>query len=237
LGDDVKPVIGLNLDLHDGGTDAARVIEAVRGGGGLPVLLPPSPGRGDVAALIGLCDGFVLSSCLDVPAEDDGAKRGGFEQALARAAISEARPLLTIGGATQRLNQALGGKLYLDLFGSPDFPDPLRHDSPKKHMVHWVEIEPGSRLARTTRAPMLHTNSAHRRAIEKVGRGLQVAGRSSDGCVEAVEGTRDDAFLLGVQWHPERVTERGAHLGIFKALVQAARAGKSISDRAPRKSR
>ena len=50
-----------------------------------------------------------------------------------------------------------------------------------------------------------HVATAHHQAIDPtaLGRGLTITARSSDGIVEAVE-FRDNLFVLGLQWHPER---------------------------------
>ena len=42
-----------------------------------------------------------------------------------------------------------------------------------------------------------------------------------DGIVEALEGP-GPRFLLGVQWHPERLADRPEHLAIFQALMEEA---------------
>jgi gamma-glutamyl-gamma-aminobutyrate hydrolase PuuD len=57
----------------------------------------------------------------------------------------------------------------------------------------------------------------HHQAIGRIGAGLTVTGRASDGTIEAfvVEGR---AFAVAVQWHPERDHE----LRLFAALVEAA---------------
>lgn len=48
-------------------------------------------------------------------------------------------------------------------------------------------------------------STAHHQAIdpERIGDGLTVAARSADGIIEAVE-YRENRFVLGLQWHPER---------------------------------
>ena len=49
-----------------------------------------------------------------------------------------------------------------------------------------------------------------------------VAGRSDDGVVEAIEDPDRD-FVVGVQWHAERLVDDPTHRQLFAALVDAAR--------------
>lgn len=72
---------------------------------------------------------------------------------------------------------------------------------------------------------IITTNTSHHQAIETPGDGLcVVAWSAQDNVIEAVEGTSDDHFVLGIQWHPERTVEGDPNsLAIFRALVEAAR--------------
>jgi putative glutamine amidotransferase len=86
------------------------------------------------------------------------------------------------------------------------------------------EIEPDTVLARLIGAPRVRINSLHNQAIDRVGKDLRVSGRDLDDIVQAVE---DPAygFLLGVQWHPEFLLFLRPQRALFRALVEAARAG------------
>ncbi len=51
-----------------------------------------------------------------------------------------------------------------------------------------------------------------------------------DGLVEALEGTREGQFLVGVQWHPEMLID--SHAGtrrLFEEFIAAANAGALVS--------
>jgi putative glutamine amidotransferase len=55
-----------------------------------------------------------------------------------------------------------------------------------------------------------------------------VARSSTDGVIEALEGTAPDHFVLAVQWHPERSVNDGPEVAesahkIFHAFIEAAR--------------
>ena len=58
----------------------------------------------------------------------------------------------------------------------------------------------------------------HHQAVNRLGDGLTAVGWADDGIIEAIEGTSEQDFLVGVQWHPEQ----GQDPRLFSALVAAA---------------
>lgn len=52
-------------------------------------------------------------------------------------------------------------------------------------------------------------NSAHHQAIDKLGKGLLPICQAHDGTIEAI--AHSSLPVYGVQWHPERIMERGGH--------------------------
>jgi putative glutamine amidotransferase len=77
---------------------------------------------------------------------------------------------------------------------------------------------------------MLMVNSTHHQAVnpERLGRFLRASAWSPDGVIEAIEPsedspwTRSGRFVLGVQWHPERMQDDEPQRNIFRALIRAA---------------
>jgi putative glutamine amidotransferase len=63
-------------------------------------------------------------------------------------------------------------------------------------------------------------NSLHHQCVETPGAGMRVCARSPDGLTEAIE-SDGPGFLVGVQWHPEKL-EGEARLALFRALARAA---------------
>ncbi|WP_245820146.1 gamma-glutamyl-gamma-aminobutyrate hydrolase family protein, partial [Amycolatopsis azurea] len=59
----------------------------------------------------------------------------------------------------------------------------------------------------------------HHQAIDRLGDGLVATGWAADGTIEAAE-LPGDAFVLGVQWHPEQNPD---DIRLFEALVTAAK--------------
>jgi len=68
-------------------------------------------------------------------------------------------------------------------------------------------------------------NSLHHQSVRRPGRGLRVTARAPDGVIEAVEWTRGPGWVIGVQWHPERMPDDALAKKLFRRLVsEAARA-------------
>jgi len=77
---------------------------------------------------------------------------------------------------------------------------------------------------------MLATNSFHHQAIhpDRIGKYLIASAWSADGIIEAIEPapgspwSASGRFVLGLQWHPERMQDEAPHRQPFLALVKAA---------------
>ena len=103
----------------------------------------------------------------------------------------------------------------------------------KRRFRHPVRMEQGSLVARVTgKEPgsMLQANSFHHQAVapHRLGRDLCATAWTPDGIVEAIEPAAGSAwartgrFILGVQWHPEQLSNEQPHHNLFTALVAVA---------------
>ena len=93
----------------------------------------------------------------------------------------------------------------------------------KMEPVHEVRIAPRSLLGKITGREKLGVNSTHHQAIGDLAPSLRAVAQSTDGIVEAVEWERPAGrpFMLGVQFHPERLIDRGVFLQIFSSFIEA----------------
>lgn len=176
-------------------------------------------------------------------------ERDALELPLARAAVERDLPVLGICRGVQVLNVALGGTLYQDVDVERTGRQGWSHQQRRSHpgapldaAIHPVVIAPGSRLREIAGADTLGVNTFHHQAIKDVAPGLTATawaveqGRAAArpappggappgearGLVEAVELPRR-RFVLGVQWHPERMWRKEAACArLFAALVRAA---------------
>jgi len=199
-------------------------VDAVARAGGIPVLLPPQEHGAD--EVIARLDALVLSGGSDVaperyhqPADPRTTVvrpwRDDWELRLLDRALAADLPVLGVCRGAQVLNVALGGSL------DQHIPDTVGHQghcpAPGVFGETRVTLRPGSALAGVLGQETV-VACYHHQAIDKVAPGLEVAGTSDDGIVEAVE-LAGRPFVLGVQWHPE---QHGADVRLFAALVAAA---------------
>jgi putative glutamine amidotransferase len=195
------------------------------------------------AKLAGL-DGFVLpGSPADVEPAEYGAKNGGLSEAadmprertdgaILEHAFAEKKPVLAICYGCQLLNVYLGGTLIQDVRSETGTKVAHRRKdvSPEAKVdpEHGVKLEAGSLLARLAGSAEAVVNSSHHQAVEKPGRDLKVTGVSStDGIVEGLEWIGDANWVVGVQWHPERMKGDALAEKLFSELVAAAKTRKS----------
>jgi putative glutamine amidotransferase len=151
------------------------------------------------------------------------AARDKWELDLARQALARGLPLLAICRGAQVLGVAAGGRLLQDI--ASQVPRPQQHLAPsgRPPARHWVRVHQPSRLRAIISAPRAQVNSSHHQANHSLGPGMQAVAWSEDGVIEAVE-KNGDGFVIGVQWHPERMWRRAPRQRrLFAAFIGAAR--------------
>ncbi len=210
---------------------------AIRKAGGEPVLLSLQAGA-NLGDQLGTLDGFVLpGSPADVEPKEYGASNQGksappdlprerTDRAILEHAFSEKKPVLAICYGCQLLSVYLGGTLIQDLRSKTGTTTahrkkdvwPIALSDPE----HEVRFEPGSRLAEMAGESCAVVNSSHHQSVDQPGRQLRITGKASDGIVESVEWTGNENWVIGVQWHPERMTGDPLAQRIFSELVKAA---------------
>jgi putative glutamine amidotransferase len=192
--------------------------EALEAAGGIPMHLGLIPKQEYIAAALEGLDGVLLpGSDTDVDPSFYGEephtrlKKVVPEKDLTdRLVLQEAErlglPVLAICYGMQALNVWRGGTLLQDIESQAE--SPLKHEQgiPLARSSHSIKIEKDSILGELAEAGdklEARVNSHHHQAIGRVGAGLEAVAWAKDGIVEGIQDTRDDVFIVGVQWHPE----------------------------------
>jgi putative glutamine amidotransferase len=213
--------------------------DAVRTAGAEPVLLSLGDPAGLAGRLDGL-DGFVLpGSPADVEPGEYGAANKGLsepadaarertDRAILEHAFREKKPVLAICYGCQLLNVYLGGTLIQDVRSETGTTIAHRKTEvvpeAKDDPLHDVRFEADSRLAGLAGGTKAVVNSSHHQSVQVPGRQLKITGHGSDGIVESVEWTGDANWVVGVQWHPERMKDDALARKLFSEFVVAAAA-------------
>lgn len=211
---------------------------AVRKAGAEPVVLSlrdPQKLRREIASL----DGFILpGSPADVDPSEYGDVNHGhsappdfFRESTDRTILDHAfqskKPVLAICYGCQLLNVYLGGTLIQDVRSETGTSVPHRkkdlRPEPPDDPRHGATFDAPSKLANLAGTTSCEINSSHHQAIARPGRSLRVTAHATDGTIEGVEWIGDDTWVLGVQWHPERMPKDKFAERLFAEFVAMAR--------------
>ncbi|MCS7005447.1 MAG: gamma-glutamyl-gamma-aminobutyrate hydrolase family protein [Cytophagales bacterium] len=153
--------------------------------------------------------------------------RDALELWLIRYALANGIPLLGICRGHQILNVALGGTLIVDI--PTDMPTSnIRHGKKNGHDAeHSLQIVQDTLLYKILQSDSLTINSSHHQAVGKIAPSLKASAYAPDGIVEAIEPIEPQSFknfILGIQWHPERMkdTQNPATYHIGNVFLQKA---------------
>ncbi len=162
-------------------------------------------------------------------AADADAARERTDFTLLEHALAAGKPVLAICYGIQSLNVFLGGSLVQDIptelgsriCHSPE-EDELPDGSDAPDAMHGASIDRG-RVFALSGAAQAEVNSWHHQSVLEAGRGLHITAHAPDGVVEAVEWADNSNWVVGVQWHPERMPADALAQALFRDLVTAAR--------------
>ncbi len=228
-------------------TKLGYYFEAVEAAGGSPVAISLSLSKARLAAEIGDLDAFVLPGApadvnpalynapVHAKTHEADANREKTDFGIIEHALASGKPVLAICYGCQSLNVCLGGSLYQDI--ASELRTEIQHskeglpaDAPDP--IHAAVIDSGGELAQLAASSGIEKhahgfdvkiNTSHHQSIRDLGHGLRVAAVAPDGVIEAVEHEPHKHWVVGVQWHPERMKNDALSGMLFRALVQATR--------------
>ena len=237
------PLIGVTTSITTGKHPERAYVNsaylaAIQTAGGVPIPIPPQLDARARDEILARCDGYLLTGGGDLdPATfnepphptlfEVAPARDRLEIALVGFALKARKPVLAVCRGIQVLNVALGGSLFQDVASDPGTDIQHQQDKdgkPRDEPTHPVKVVAESHLAQVLGTTDLLVNSMHHQAVKAVGRGLVPVAFAPDTIIEGVELEEPDRFVLGVQWHPEELTERDPSARrLFGALVDASR--------------
>lgn len=221
---------------------------AVQKADGEPVGISLRLPKAELAAQIAQLDAFVLPGG---PADLDPVlynaqrqekthgsdkNRENTDFAILEHSFDASKPVLAICYGCQSLNVCLGGTLYQDI--PSEFHTSIVHSRDglppeAEDPVHAARIEPGGEIAQLAAASdaqrrdggfEVNINSSHHQSVRDLGRGLRIGAVAPDGVIEAIEHEPHKHWVVGVQWHPERMPGHKLSESLFRGLLQATRA-------------
>ena len=239
----MKPIIGITCGNEILQRSSEREVlldaytNAIERAGGVPLILPNTQDPLLARDMVSRLDGVMISGGPDADPRLYGARadktvggirprRDAFEIEIVRFVVQETSlPLLGICRGLQMMNVALGGDLYVDLKAA-GFPEHSFHDIYPREMVsHEVRVEKNCLLHQILGQEVIGVNSFHHQAVQTPAPGLLVTAWSEpDELIEALE-LPGERFVLGVQWHPEGMTDDAKEQALFKRFVEAAAEG------------
>ena len=235
------PVVGITSTNRLGSND--NYITAIERFGGEPRVFAAldSSIRTHLASIseyLSHIDGLLLTGGCDINPSvyfqewhftigDVSRPRDALEIRLFQKALEADMPVFGICRGIQIMSVAMGGELYQDIEDTvprETLSHTRRWDGTDSQ--HEIEITDGSLLHGLIGKSVSTVNSSHHQAVDVVGKELVVTARSTaDGIIEAIEHP-DKRFMLGVQYHPERMLDKpGMHehaVKLFEAFIAAA---------------
>lgn len=121
-------------------------------------------------------------------------------------ALEEGMPILGVCRGEQLMNVVFGGTLYIDLPTDLDTLIQHRCGDPWD-CNHWVTLDTASLLYDLSGCDSALVNTNHHQGVRILASNLHAGAFAADGLTEAIElkDSQSGSFLLGVQWHPERM--------------------------------
>ena len=158
----------------------------------------------DLFSTIDLCDGIIL---------EGGITICDYEQEIAKYCIEKNIPLLGICCGCINMALATGGSISLENY------DYLKekHFSSSNMVMHDVIIDKDSKLYSMIKKEKFVVNSIHKCKIDNPG-AYSIKGFANDNIIELLE-LDGEGFNIGVQWHPEFITDKEEENQIFKEFI------------------
>ncbi|ABQ36613.1 MULTISPECIES: gamma-glutamyl-gamma-aminobutyrate hydrolase family protein [Bradyrhizobium] len=214
--------------------------------GALPLMFAGVPEITDIAALLDIVDGVVLTGARanvhptrfntepSLKHEPYDIHRDEVALQLSEACVARGIPLFGICRGLQEMNVAFGGTLHPEI---REIPGRMNHRMPRLENGeihpdptvvfadrHEVRLTPGGAFATILGCDSIKVNSLHGQGILEPGDRVVIEGIAEDGTIEAIRIADAPNFALGVQWHAEYDPQKNPiNRKLFEAFGSAVR--------------
>jgi len=201
----------------------------------LPIIVPVVAGTpACLRQYMELMDGLLLVEGDDVEPKRYSAQKANYqylekthplkddiESRLLRHALRREMPIMGICRGSQLLNVVCGGSLYGDVQKEKGSNRPHIDYQNYDTYRHPASVVPDTPLALWYRRKSLLVNSYHHQGIRKLASRFRPMAYADDGLIEAYHDP-EHPFLVGLQFHPERMLkEYAGNLRVWKAFTDA----------------
>ncbi len=212
----------------------------------LPLMFAGAPEITDVASLIDVVDGILLTGGranvhpthfdVDPHHSHEPYDHGRDEVALqvVKACVEQGVPILGLCRGIQEMGVAFGSTLHPEL---RELPGRMNHRAPRLDNGdyhpdptvvfadrHEVRLVSGGVFAQLFGRETIRVNSLHGQCILEPGDRVVVEGVAEDSTIEAIRIADAPGFALGVQWHAEHDPQTNPiNRALFQAFAEAIR--------------
>ncbi len=154
--------------------------------------------------MVDICDGIIMPG---------GYRMYNFDEYILKYAIEKDIPVLGICLGMQLLANIDNNEYCLETNETN-----INHKQPNVNYTHKINILDNTILSKIMKEKEINVNSNHRLHVPKVNK-FRISAYSEDGLIEAIE-MPNKRFVIGVQWHPERLIEFDSNANqLFDAFV------------------
>ncbi len=194
---------------------------SIKKSGGIPLVVPYE-NTDCIDDMLDLASGLILSGGGDLHSKHFNEElhpkaalinelRDTFEIELCKKALERDMPIMGICRGAQLLNVVLGGNLHQHIEGH------VKKEEDANDITHFTTVVEGSYFDEVYENKTFTVNSIHHQALKDIPDCIEVLAYCDD-IIEAIK-VKDKTFVVGVQYHPERIYDTVESKFLFDEFV------------------